>query len=240
MEQVSAIPTVEKVVLGMNRDGDTVKTAGGTWKAARYVALHAYDYAPCWGVHMKLEFTPEAPANATKIGLVQSVFVVKNDAVYYHNNPTIKARSAIGESIDQDPSSRSPFFADDPQTGGGDLGSSDLQPFAGEHGYRYKEEETWKVKTAWLKDTAHLRDISEFSCQVFETTALAISGVDAGKYYGSVKWGWWLKSDGKVLLVPLRVLSHGSVPPDFKASLAKWNQTQTSEGRTPQRLPDAT
>jgi hypothetical protein len=236
----SSVPVLPDVIRGMNRDGETVKTAGGTWTAARYVALTRYNSAPCHGAFMKLEFTPEAPANATKIALVQTVTAAKNERMLY-GDETIKARSVVGTSIDQVEESRSPLYADNSEGGGSVLGSSDVQPSgaAGEHGYRYFDTDTWKVKPAWLRDMPHLRGVNTFSFQVFETTALAVAGVDAGTYYGSVKWGWWQKSDGDVLLVPLRVLSYGSVTDEFKASLAKWNETSTSNGETPQQLPAA-
>jgi hypothetical protein len=226
------------VTRGMNRDGDTVKTAGGTWTATRYVALTRYNSVPCHGAFMRLEFNPEAPANATKIALVQSVTAAKNNRFIY-GDETIEARSVVGTSIDQAKASRSPLYADDSAGAGSVLGSSDEDPKAGGHGYRYEDSTGWHVKPAWLRDTPHLRGVQEFSFQVFETTALAVTGVDAGTYYGSVKWGWWRKSDGDVLLVPLRVLSHGSVTDELKASLAQWNETPTSTGATPQQLPAA-
>jgi hypothetical protein len=225
------------VTRGQVRDGDTVTTAGGTWTATRYVAITRYGFAPCHGAFMRLEFEPKPPADATKIALVQSVTVAKNERMYY-GNETIRNRSVVGTSIDQDESSRSPLYIENPATGGGDLGSSDVQANAGEHGYRYHDGDAWKVKKAWLKDMPHLRNVNDFSFQVFETTALALEGTDVGKYYGSVKWGWW-ESNGGVLLVPLQVLSNGSVTDEFKASLKKWNETPTSTGKTPQQLPDA-
>jgi hypothetical protein len=158
-----------------------------------------------------------------------------------YGNETIKARSVVGTSIDQVEESRSPLYVDDSEGGGDALGSSGVQPNdqAGGHGYRYFDSDTWKVKTAWLRDMPHLRNVTDFSFQVFETTALAVEGVQAGTYYGSVKWGWWRKSDGDVLLVPLQVLSYGSVTDEFKASLKKWNETLTVTGAKPQQLPAA-
>jgi hypothetical protein len=227
------------VIRGMNRDGDTVRTAGGTWTATRYVALTRLDNEFCHGAFMNLAFTPEDPANATKIALVQSVTTAKNNAMYYHNNETTRARSVVGTSIDQVGPSRSPLYADHPATGNGVLGSSAPQQNAGQYGHRFETLNGWDVKDATLRDTPHLRGVQTFSFQVFETTALAVAGVDEGTYYGSVKWGWWQKSDGGVLLVPLRVLSYGSVTDELKASLARWNQTPTSEDQTPQQLPPA-
>jgi hypothetical protein len=224
-------------ITGMNRDGETVNTAGGTWTAKRYVAVLRLADAPAWGASMTLEFTPKAPANATKIALVQSVLSFKNADFYYLGESTVEARAFAGTSIDQVSHSRSPFYADDPATGNGTLGSSSEQEEAGEHGYRYQDNEEWKVKAAWLRDVPHFRNVKAFSCQVFETTALAVEGTDRGKYYGSVKWGWRRKYDGGVQLDPLEIASKGSVSDAFDLSIAQWNKTRTSLDQTPQQLP---
>src|ERR1700760_2384210 len=109
-------------ITGMSRDGESVKTAGGTWRAIRYVAVKRLSHAPAWGASMKAEFTPESPADARKIALVQTVTSVKNNALYYHGNQTIENRSTPeGASIDQAPGSRSPIYADDPTKATGSL-----------------------------------------------------------------------------------------------------------------------
>jgi hypothetical protein len=241
VQRMQAVAVVDDgVTRGMNRDGETVDTAGGTWTAVRYVALARYNYAAAWGAFINLKFTPKAPANATKIALVQSVLTFKNADFYYHGDATTEARAVGGTSIDQASNSRSPFYADNPTTGNGTLGSSSSQQIAGEHGYRYTNWwGTLKVKDAWLRDTPHLRGINEYSCQLFETTALAVEGTDKGTYYGSVKWGWRRRDDGSVELDPLTKASQGSVSDAFKVSLAQWNQTKTSGNLTPPQLPNA-
>jgi hypothetical protein len=235
-----ALAVDDGVTRGKIRDGESVDTAGGTWTAARYVAIERLDFVPAWGASMRLEFTPKAPANATKIALVQSVLAFKNGAFYYHDDDTTEARSYAGTSIDQAPGSRSPFYADNPTTGNGTLGSSSVQQNAGEHGYRYTNFwGTRKVKNAWLRDTPHFRDVNAASCQIFETTAIAVEGEDKGTYYGSVSWGWRRRDNGTVKLEPLKVVSQGSVSDAFKLSLAQWNKTETSANQTPQQLPNA-
>jgi len=225
-------------IIGTVRDGDTVKTAGGTWKAKRYAAVKRLAHAPAWGASMNLEFTPEHPANATKIVLVQSVTAMKNQRLFYQGSETTEARSVNGMSIDQVSRSRSPLYADDPDRATGALGETPVQENAGEHGYRYQEKSTWKVKPAWLRDVPHLRDVTTFSSQVFETTALAVEGEDKGKYYGSVGWGWYAQDD-EIHLYKLSVESQGSVTKAFLDSAKQWNKTRTSEGETPQKLPES-
>ena len=235
MEDQQELP---KNIIGEVRDGETVKTAGGTWRATRYVAVKRLDHAPAWGASMRLEFTPEYPADATKIALVQTVSAFKN-AGFHYVDETAKKRSVAGASIDQHGESRSPLYAEAPETGDGALGSSLLQENAGEHGYRYwdTDQKAWKTKAAWLKDTPHFRGVVSFSKQTFETTAVALAGGDKGLYYGSVSWGWRLNGDGEVILDPLAVESRGSASDQFKESAAKWNKTLTSLGEVPQQLP---
>jgi hypothetical protein len=226
-------------ITGTDRTGDKVKTEGGTWKAERYVAVERFSGKWAWGASMRLSFTPGDSVDATKIALVQTVTTVKNNAFYYHGSRTTEERAIKeGASIDQAPESRSPLYADNPKKTTGLLGEAPVQEGAGEHGYRYREslESSWKVKAAWLRDIPHLRDITQFSSQIFETTALAVAGKDQGTYYGSVSWGWYTRG-AQVYLYPLSVESQGSVSKFFKESVTKWNETQTREGEAPQKLP---
>ena len=234
-------PVLPDTITGMDRDGETVKTSGGTWRAKRYVAVKRLNGGPAWGACMNLEFTPEYPADATKIVLVQTVRSLKGGAFFYLDSQTTEDRSFGGASIDQVPESRSPIYADNPAKATGGLGTTPLQQGAGEHGHHYQDRPrpgaVWKVKTAWLRDTPHFRDVTEFSSQAFETTALAVEGKDQGAYYGSVRWGWRLKHDGDVLLDPLTIESQGSASEEFQLSARKWNGTRTSTGTVPQQLP---
>jgi hypothetical protein len=83
-----------------------------------------------------------------------------------------------------------------------------------------------------------MRNVTEFSQQRFETTAIAAAGKDKGRYYGSVQWGWAWSPGSKVRLVPLQVVNPGyGASPLFRESARQWNQTLTSTGATPVQLP---
>jgi hypothetical protein len=208
-----------------------VRTFGGMWEAVEYHGKMGKIDPSARGLHMKLRFTPMYPADATEIVLVQTVRTFKNDDFYYIDEK-VRERSYTGTSIDQRADSISPAYASRPD----DL--SRVEPGAGEHGHRYFDGISWNVKPAWLEDNPHIRKVSSFSGQQFETTALATQGKDKGTYYGSVKWGWfWKKNQSDVELIGLQVESYGSASPVFNESVSVWNRTPASGGQMPIPLP---
>ena len=223
------------------RDGESVNTAGGTWTAVEYNSKMGYLDPSARGLHMKLSFTPNDTVNATNIVLVQTVKTTQNSALYYLNSAAIKARSVDGVSIDQMGTSIRPEYASNPGAGGGGFGSAAVQGGAGEHGYRYQLHGQWVVKAAWLEDNPHFRHIVSASGQVFETTAIAAAGVDTGRYYGSVRWGWSWQPGGAVRLIPLAVVTAGyGASAEFRRSADRWNRTRIGEGvdaRDPVQIP---
>lgn len=236
-EMTTIVPSHVPVSTPMNFSGETVKTAGGTWEATEYYAKPGVKDPSARGAHMKLKFTPEEPVNATLIGLVQTVRPVKNKN-YFYLNPTVAYRSANGVSIDQEHQSRSPLYADDPAQSGATLGSTPLTVGAGEHGYRYKNHlDVWQVKAAWLEDNPQMRGVNDISGQLFETTALAVAGVDKGKYYGSVSWGWTWEPGGEVEIEHLQVVAYGNASETFGLAAKMWNAMPTSQKETTQQLP---
>ena len=192
------------------------------------------------GAHIRLEFTPEDPADATKIVLVQTVQCFKNDDYYYlESDPSVKARAVNGVSIDQVGASISPVYAADPKKSASSLAASPIQEDAGGNGCRYKlgPGGMWMTKPAWLTDNPNLSGVHSFGQQMFETTALAVEGNDAGRYYGSVRWGWTWKASLGLQLVPLAVIEYGSASELFRASAKKWNATKIG-GKDPLQLPE--
>ena len=66
----------------------------------------------------------------------------------------------------------------------------------------------------------------------FETTALAIDGVQEGKYYGSVKWGFEIgyENGGAVVKkMDIKRASKGTPTANFKDAAALWNTTYNSD-----------
>lgn len=223
---------------GGSDESGPVKTSGGTWIAKEYVAKMGHEDPSARGLHIRLEFHPEHPTDATKIVLVQTVLAFRNDD-YYFVDESVKKRSQFGVSIDQSGQSVSPVYADDPAKSASTLGST-VEKGAGGHGYccRKGSGGIWHVAPAWLVDNPHLRGVESFSQQIFETTAIAVAGNDAGAYYGSVRWGWTWKLGGILQLVPLSVISRGSASERFRQSAERWNMTKTIGGKEPLQLPE--
>jgi hypothetical protein len=86
-------------------------------------------------------------------------------------------------------------------------------------------------------------DKTESASQVFETTAVALEGVQKGMYYGSVKWGW-TKQAGKEGLdaideIPFGLAKEASPSPSFFKAAKQWNASQDSAGEASIPLPMA-
>lgn len=221
------------------RNGDTVTTAGGRWTAVEYNSKMGRDDPTARGLHIKLEFTPNTTVNATRIVLVQTVSAIKNDQIYF-KDASVAARAKYNISIDQAGDSASPEYVTAASTSGGALGSAPVQNGAGRHGYRFKTYffSSWQVQSAWLTDNPHMRGITGFSQQRFETTAIAAEGSDRGRYYGSVKWGWVWSPGTAVRLIPLEVENPGyGASQHFRESAKQWNATRTTDDRAPVQIP---
>lgn len=104
-------------------------------------------------------------------------------------------------------------------------------------GFRFPEGKKWKKQPAILADTPRRTGASKNSRHVFETTALAIEGNDAPRYYGSVRWGWRTDNEGKASKIPLEIISADGVSNTFKKAAKLWNESQTSEGHEVAMLP---
>jgi hypothetical protein len=221
------------------RNGDTVTTAGGTWCAVEYNSKMGSEDPTARGLHIKLEFTPNHTVDATKIVLVQTVTAIKNDQIYYKDQ-SVANRARFFVSIDQTGDSASPeYVAAGGPGSGGTFGNAPVQHAAGRHGYRYKPWfQPWQVQSAWLTDNPHMRGITGFSQQKFETTAIAAEGNDKGRYYGSVKWGWVWHPGSAVKLVRLTVVNPGyGASQQFREAAKQWNRTRTTTNRDPTQIP---
>jgi hypothetical protein len=189
------------------------------------------------GCHMILQFEPGANVDATKIGLTQSV---RGDSgtTPVSLDPTNEARMVssgpgVGYGIDRIPERNNPIYGSRSLTGSETLVNtpgSNAAPGATpapstdpggptatyELGHRHG---TTPPKNAWMEDTPTSRSLTN---TVFETTALAIEGAQAGTYYGSVRWGWERGSSG-ITAVPFTKISDGVPSQNFLAAAAAWN-----------------
>jgi hypothetical protein len=92
---------------------------------------------------------------------------------------------------------------------------------------------------ATLYDRPALPGHGANSSQVFETTALAVEGAQAGTFYGSVRWGWTSDAANVPSLVPLGLVSTGVPTASFRAASDLWNRNPTSTGASTLDLPIA-
>lgn len=99
----------------------------------------------------------------------------------------------------------------------------------GRHGYRKSKKGKTQVQSAILKDEPALPYAKYNSKQVFETTALAISGKQKNMYYGSVRWGWYTDQAGKQHLMPLKVVSNKVPSSSFFKAAELWNNSQAKD-----------
>ena len=230
------------------------KTWGGEWFADAYTISNVGDRHL---VKMDLRFKPGVVADAELIGLTQIARSYKNKKAYYiNNNATTKKHSiqstdAIeidsatketdeGAHIDQADYNRNPLYAAEgaPATDV-NLYDTGADAFYGKHGSRFKDATGKLVESdAELHDNTGLNDSSKDSGQIFETTALAIKGNQAGTYYGSVKWGWRTNDKGDFSKIdPIEVVSQGVPSSSFMKSAEIWNASKTSTPSDTLNLP---
>ncbi len=95
-------------------------------------------------------------------------------------------------------------------------------------GFHYRTGDIVHSQDAWLKDAPDL-DAAENSGQIFETAALVLKGKQAGRYLGSVKWGWESKDTTDAQKLDLAPVSKGDPSPNFLEPAKKWNEATVNK-----------
>ncbi|HHG86653.1 MAG TPA: DUF4157 domain-containing protein [Bacteroidetes bacterium] len=221
-----------------------IETHGGAWDTSKYSLVTGGGGKR--GADIELDFSPAENVDATKIGLIQTAKATNNKKVSYIGDPTRKthgvdAANAIeidsatketdeGTHIDQLGQFDNPLYATG-DTGKTNLEDSPTVPGWGQHGWRYKDA-TGKEKKqdAKLKDTPQQSGVAKDSKNVFEVSALALTGTQKGAYYGSIQWGWETDSAGNHKKLPLKAISQGVPSSSFLKAGEKWNNGKTSGG----------
>jgi len=207
------------------------------------------------GVEIVLEFMPDkAKVDATKIALVQSVKATTDAGTAYAVNPTIARRMApaagpgAGFAIDASGASNVPLYFDLPDLAAGKALKDTPAPAgtvvpSGNPKRRTSNHDFGSCTKLKPKDpertavAARLWDRPEGmrragAGMAFETTALAIDGRDAGRYYGSVKWSYTIVNGPSGLTgsgTDIAIASPGNPTADFSAAASLWN-TGTKRG----------
>jgi len=208
-----------------------VHTQYGTFRDPYFEEKKSAEDNSVEGVDIHLTFTPGAQANATKIGLVQSVRnLVNGEPIAV--DPTKRDQmvpdgEARGYGIDKLSNTRNPLYATsaEPLHGADQLETYATEPYLGEHGHRYHDGTHWQVKDAKLLD-APTCPAQPNASLTFETTALAIEGVQKDTYYGSVSWGVQADGEGKLSKVELQKVSDAKPSGNFTKAAEQWNASK--------------
>jgi len=227
-----------------------IETWGGKFDNPQYdLSVTPGKGATRFGTDTQITFEPNDKVDAEKIALVQTAQTLLHAAPHYINaasNPkdvteSRSIQSGIGEGthIDSSSSSKTPLFGIKDPKAGSDLAAADPNPRLTRLGFP-KEKDVNK-RTAWIFDPAGFAvpDSSEAS-QIFETTALAIAGVQKGTYYGSVQWGWAKSSNEPTAKkIDFRLKSKDAPSSYFSEAAKLWNASQTETGDATIDLPIA-
>jgi hypothetical protein len=115
-------------------------------------------------------------------------------------------------------------------------------------GHRYKSLFGLKTnkRSAKLYDKPNLpgavsaleKDRNAKSNMTFETTAVALSGSQAGRYYGSVQWGFKIDDpDTGVELLDFTKKSDGNPSPEMQGVITNWNAGEFDDGMANPQIP---
>lgn len=216
-----------------------VPTHYGTFKTTKFSKFETR------GVDCVLEFHPDADKiDAKKIGLSQTILTTHNDGSHTAIDPTKQGRSVPSGAgkdytLDRLSEKNNPIYgADDLGSGDGldktkqdNNASGDPTKVATaddggnatyQLGHAYTESGAKKTKEAALYDQP------KGGGKFFETAALGLEGRDASKYFGSVKWGYSLKSGGgDVEIKDIELASAGVPTQNFLAAAQMWNDGKT-------------
>lgn len=155
----------------------------------------------------------------------------------------------FGAHIDAPPSSRTPLAAmKSPPKGdeslGGSVPTADYTLDVKDESTRKHTQFGWRTKEKGMQP-AQMGDIprmhleaEESGFQHFETTALAVEGVQKGTYYGSVKWGWdkAAKSD-TATPIAFGLAQQAAPSREVTSASGKWNASTDVEGNKSIPLP---
>ena len=140
-------------------------------------------------------------------------------------------------AIDRAEGFNNPIYAVD-NTASTSLSDQSTDPGLGELGYHYKDlTGDPKAHDAVLKDIPARGRAQKDSRHIFETTAVATKGAQAGTYYGSVRWGWRTDAAGAFTKIPFDKVSDGVPSSTFMKAAELWNPAKSSTGKDHVDLP---
>jgi Domain of unknown function (DUF4157) len=188
------------------------------------------------GVDIVVRFKPGKHVDATVVAMTQ-IGTTKDLGKVQAVNKTVGARSigagkaGEGAHIDRISTYPNPLYATGMPAKGETLATTKTVAGWGQHGFRFSDKAgKLHEQDALLKDKPQWWPHGANASQTFETTALAVAGVQEGTYYGSVSWGWQTDAAGKFTKLPFALVSKDVPSSVFSDAAALWNVTPTSTG----------
>jgi len=198
----------------------TIPTNFGEFKDKSYTAISEH------GVRIELEFYPDKKkVNAKKIGLTQAVKSYMGGNAGAISPAQAERMDDEGVYLDRTASRNNPIYGGQ-QLDAAKEGLSDTNNSGGNYklGWNYKNaSDELQHKQAYLYDGPTRPGAGNNSGQIFETTALAIEGEQAGTYYGSVQWGWQKDGSGNYTQLDITKVSDGNPSASFVGAAERWN-----------------
>jgi Domain of unknown function (DUF4157) len=229
-----------------------VSTWGGDWSTDNYAAVQDVNGAGAAvpaaqnvrGADITLRFKPNTEVNAELLGLTQSVqsFVAgalaPTPAAATRAIPAADAKAIntgagetdVGTAIDRASGYTNPIYP--VQTAASaSLADPNTSAGWGQLGWRYLDAaHKLQQQDATLIDAPRRSGADKDSRQVFEVAALATKGVQAGTFYGSVRWGWRTDSAGTLSKIDLVKVSDGVPSSTFIKAAGIWDKGKSSAG----------
>jgi hypothetical protein len=230
-----------------------VASWAGDWDTLHYKTLKDAKTKNPIGLDIAIEFQPGDKVDATGIGIVQGLVMADKGAPVWPD-PQYGARAIAkgagkGFTIDQvdqlgGNDVTNPLYPSAAAAKGDELGTTAVVPMkspgGGRHGWRFVDKTGKEDKlSAQMNDQPQIPGHGANAKQIFETTAMAFSGHQAGTYYGSVKWGWQTDAKGKFSKVPFTLLANDVPTATFAEAAGLWNAAKNASGAAHIRLPVA-
>ncbi len=229
-----------------------VASWAGDWDTLHYKTTKDAKKNPI-GLDIAIEFQPGDKVDATGIGIVQGLVMADKGAPIWpdpqYGLRAIAKGAGKGFTIDQvnqlaGKDVTNPLYPSDVAKKGDELGTTAVVPMAnpggGRHGWRFVDKKGKENKlSAQMNDQPQIPGHGANAKQIFETTAMAFSGHQAGTYYGSVKWGWQTNAKGKFSKLPFTLLSNDVPTATFAEAAGLWNAAKNASGAAHIRLPVA-
>ena len=196
---------------------------------------------------IEIDFEPNQNVEAAKIAFVQTSNTTVNGQPHPLNT-TVASRSLdvgeLGEGthIDASHTSRTPLAGMKTPSSGNDLSQSQESHFAS-YGSGKRDKKKYISKVAQIADQPAIPvGVQDEAEMYFESSPMAVEGVQEGVYYGAIKWGWSKKKGTKKPeKIELALISQDAPSSSVFQKLGTlWDAAKTSTGESAIHLPTVT